>query len=77
MYMHIWRIDIYSISACLHMCTHICQRLKSIGFVTGLARRPFCDKACNRIGRSCDKPSLRQTLLKTTVLYAEARDKGL
>ena len=22
--------------------------------------RPFCDKACNRIGGSCDKPSLRQ-----------------
>ena len=22
--------------------------------------RPFCDKACNRIGGSCDTPSLRQ-----------------
>ena len=31
---------------------------------------PFCDEACNRI-------LVATSLLKTTVLYTEARDKGL
>ena len=33
--------------------------------------RPFCDKVCDRIALSA------ASLLKITVLYTEARDKGL
>ena len=55
------------------ICTR--QRLKNIGLVTGPGGL-FCDKACNRIGGFCD--TLPATnLLKSTVLYTEARDKGL
>ena len=38
--------------------------LKNIALVTGPGR-PSCDKACNRIRGSCDKPSLHQDFLNT------------
>ena len=54
---------------CLHNArTQSLRRASSVSYMAAAQKhracnrpgRPFCDKACNRIAGSCDKPSLRQ-----------------